>query len=88
MSTPRAMDVIGAVAGTRMIRSAASRVDGVHVQDVLSDLPLLFVMQMAIVQIVHVSGVLDRGVPAIWTVMVRVIRMRATFLGHKYLLQE
>jgi len=76
------------MAGTRMIGSAASRVDGTHVQDVLTDLPLFFVMKMTVVQIVHVPAVFHRGVPAIWTVMVRVIRMRATFLGHENLLRE
>jgi hypothetical protein len=68
---------------TRLGRLAAIRVGGVHRQRVLIVMTFVRVMQMAVVQIIDMALVLDRGVATARTVLVVVMLVRVMFVRHE-----
>jgi hypothetical protein len=68
-----AVGVIGVVVVTGMLGGAAFGMLGIDLEHVLVDVILVRVMQLAVVQVVHVITVLDSGVTAAGTVPVGVL---------------
>jgi hypothetical protein len=68
VSTAGAVDVVGGVAGAAVVRRALRRVGRVDGDRVLIDVIAVKVVQVPIVEIVDVTGVLDREVTAVGTV--------------------
>jgi hypothetical protein len=83
VTAPRAVLVIGVVAGAAVVRRAVGRVVGVHPEGVLVHVVGVHVMEVSIVQVVDVILVLDRGVATVGTVNVRVLVVLGT--GHRLL---
>jgi hypothetical protein len=76
MSAIGTMDVVGRVAAATVRRRAGGRMGAVDRQFVLFDGAVgAGMMQVTLVQVVEVSLVFDRGMPAIGTVLVRVAGM-------------
>jgi hypothetical protein len=83
MPATRAVYVTGFVARAGVSRRAGGRILGVDRQYVLFDLAAGDrVMQVAVVQVVDVIAVLDRGVSAVLAVLVIVMFVRFTGLRH------
>jgi hypothetical protein len=72
------VDVFGLV--SRGDRLAAVGVDGIHRERVLVVMPLVWVMQMTVVQVIDVPLVLDGGVAAAGAVLVVVIFVGMVFV--------
>ncbi|BDC50800.1 hypothetical protein F183_A31160 [Bryobacterales bacterium F-183] len=64
MSATRAMDVVGGMRATGMIRSAGGRILSAHTQHMLINMAIVRRMQMPIVEIVHMPVMQDCGMPA------------------------
>jgi hypothetical protein len=79
MAAAWAMNVAGRMRAATVIRRAGRGVRPRHFQDVLLHLAAVGIMQVAVVEIVHVVSVLNGGVPATWPMLMRVVRMT----GHK-----
>jgi len=76
MPAVRTMDMIGRMAATRMARCAARRIDRGHADAMLLDRPVgILMMEMAIVQVVDMAFVFDRGMTAPRPMLVIVIRV-------------
>ncbi|WP_290783870.1 hypothetical protein [Halomonas sp.] len=80
MATPGAVDMVGVMALTLMLRGAAVRIGITDADHVFVDMVLVRVMKMAVMQIVDVAIVLDGGVTAAWTMFVIVMGMNLA--GH------
>jgi hypothetical protein len=63
---------------------AAVRVGAAHLNNVLIDMPVVQVMQMAVVEIIYMPLVDHRGVAAVGAVLVRVILMNVALFHHGY----
>jgi hypothetical protein len=70
VSAARAVDVAGGVAGAAVVRGAPGGVGRVDGDRVLVDVIAMDAVQVAIVEIVDVTGVLDRGMAATGAVYV------------------
>jgi hypothetical protein len=81
VSAAWAMDMPGFVPFMAVLRRAAVRVLGGHVNDMLLDLVAFLVVQMSIMQIIDMIAVLHPEVTAIRAMMMRMLRMRAG--GHE-----
>jgi hypothetical protein len=79
MSAARTVNMPALVRGGRL---ATIRIGGVHRQRVLVVMPVMRVMQMAVVQEINMAVVLDGGVTATGSVLVIVIRVGVMMLGH------
>ena len=75
VAAARAVLVFLVMAGTGMVGRAAPRIVGAHLDLVLVDVIAVRVMEMAIVQVVEVIAVLDRGMAAGRTMRVRMVGM-------------
>ena len=74
VSTSTAVNMIGIVSAATMCRGAASRIGVADLQRVFLDLPVRTdVMQVTVVQVVHVVAVLNSGVLAARAMLVVVI---------------
>jgi hypothetical protein len=76
------MDVIGVVAGTIVVGRAIGGIVGRHVQTMLVDVIAVGVMQVAIVKVVDVTVMNDRGVPASFAMFVIVMLVLGAFFAH------
>jgi len=86
VSTTRAMYVIRIVSLASMCRRAAGRVGVANLQGVLFDLAVRAdVMEVTIVQVVHVVAVLQAGVFAVRAVLVVVIGVQISHVKAPYL---
>ena len=79
MAAARTMNMPTLVCGGRL---ATIRIGGIHRQRVLVVMPVMRVMQMAVVQEINVAVVLDGGVTAAGPVLMIVIRVGVMMLGH------
>jgi hypothetical protein len=78
VAAARTMNVIGGVAGTRVLRRAAIRVCRGDRKHVFVDMIAMHMVQMAVMQIVDVTVVADRNMAALRSVpMVVVIVLQA-----------
>lgn len=68
--TVRPVDVVGRVRGTRVSACARRRIRFTDGDDVLVDLVTVHMMQVPVVEIVHVALVLDRRVTTLRAVLV------------------
>lgn len=85
--TAGAMHMPGGVSAAGMRRRAGRRIAGGHFDAVLVDVIAMHVVQMPIVQVVHVIAMLDGRMPAIGPVNVAVIVMLGVLaFGHRLLL--
>ena len=82
MAAVRAVGMGVVVAFTFMAVSAAGRVGLAHFKSVLVDVPVMLVVHMAVVQIIHVIVVLDRGVAAVGAVCVGMVFMNRVIKCH------
>lgn len=73
VATPRTVHVVGGVTPAVVRRRADIGVGLVDGQDVLVDVVVVGMMQVAVVEIVHVTVVQDARVSAAWTMHVIVI---------------
>jgi hypothetical protein len=81
MAAIGAVHVIGGVAAALVVRGAGARVGGADRQRVLFDLAVgKRVMQVAVVQVIDVSLVVDGGVTAVRAMLMRVISV--SYIGH------
>ena len=80
MSAVGAVDVSGLVALARMVGSAVRGVLDVDVEHMLVDVVAVRVMEMALVQVVDMIAVRDRGVSAAGPVLVGMIGVRAVLV--------
>jgi hypothetical protein len=71
------MDVIGGVTAAAMFRRARGGVRGIYLELVLFHLSPLGMMQVTVVEIVHVVAMLNGSVAAARTVLVRVVGVMA-----------
>jgi hypothetical protein len=77
-----AMPMAGIVSGASMIRRASRRIGGAHFDHVFIDLITVRLMQVAVVQVVHVIAVLDRGVATTGAMDMGVACMDLMFVRH------
>lgn len=75
MAAVRAMLVGLVVTSASVLRRAAGRVGRRHFQTMLLDSPGAGVVHMAVMQVVGMPVMLDRLVPALGTVLMRMVRM-------------
>ena len=75
MTAAGAMDVIGIVTATAVIRGTAVRVVARDLDHVLVNVVLMGMVKMTIVQIVYVPSVAHRGMAAAWAVLVSMLGM-------------
>jgi hypothetical protein len=76
VAAPRSVTMRRLVAATTMLGAAAVGIGGAHLDDVLLDPAIVLVMQMPVVQVIHVPVVANRNMTAAGTVRVRVIGLR------------
>lgn len=87
VSTVRAVDVIFRMARANVLRRAAGQIGCGYIERVFFDLAAGRVVQVAVVQVIDVVAVLDRGVAAVLAVLMIVVVMvmrthfRAPWLG-------
>jgi hypothetical protein len=87
MAAARTVFVASLMAAAIMVRGAGVGIVGGHVDHMLVEMVAVRVMQVAVVEIVHVIAVPDRGVAATWSVLVRVVVMDLVLaVGHGLLL--
>ena len=84
VSAVRSVHVTGFVAAALMRRRALIGVARRHRNDVLVDVVAVWVMEMTVVQVIDVTIVLDRGVPAAGAMFMIVVRVFLT--AHRSLL--
>jgi hypothetical protein len=70
VSTARAVDMVGGVSGAAVVRRALGGVGRIDGDRVLVDVIAVDVVQVPVVEIVDVTRVLDRGMPAVGAVNV------------------
>lgn len=75
------MNVICIVTGAGVGRGAGRRVDLIDAENMLVDVGVMGMVQMAVVKVVDVAVVNNRDVTAVWTVNVGVIKMLDTSHG-------
>ena len=80
------VDMLPAVGVAGMIRRAGIRVGAPHFQPVFVDVPGVHVVQVAVVEVIHMPGVQNAGVTALVAVLVLVFLM--DIATHKILLYE
>jgi hypothetical protein len=73
-------DGLMAAAGAMLVtapyfRRAAGRIAQINSDHMLVDVIVMHVVQMAVMQIVDVVFMADRGVTAVWAMLMRVVRM-------------
>jgi len=73
MSAARSMRVLTVMRAARMGRSASGRIRTTLRQGVFIHVPLVGTVKMPVMQIVDVTFVLDRDMPAAWTVSMGVL---------------
>jgi hypothetical protein len=78
VSAVRSVHVTGFVAAALMRRRALIGVARSHRNDVLVDVVAMWVMEMTVVQVIDVTIVLDRGVPAAGAMFMIVVRVFLT----------
>jgi hypothetical protein len=84
MTAPGPVGVPGLMALAGVLRGAVLGVRFADLDDVLVDMALVRVMEVTVVQVVHVSVVADRGVAAVRTVLVVVTLVDTMlFCGHR-----
>lgn len=83
MSATGAMLVCRVMAAASMARGAGGRIGSIYVETMFLDPRLPDVVQMAVVQIVHMAAMLHGGVPAVGAMLMSVIFM---MMGHVSLL--
>jgi hypothetical protein len=69
-----------------VVRRAIGRIRIIDLESVLVHVPVVGMVQMPIMQIIHMVVVFDRGVPTIFSVYVVVVWMLVTLFSHDYLL--
>lgn len=74
MAAPRAVLMAGVMSGAR-VRRAGGRIRCRHFQHALVVVPFVRLMKMAVVQVVDVISMLDRGVTTTGTMLMRMILM-------------
>jgi hypothetical protein len=77
-----AVNVVGVVPSTVVVRSAIGWVFVGHFEAVLVDMVAVWVMQVTVVKVIDVVSVDDRGVPAVFTVDVIVIVVLRAVVAH------
>lgn len=80
MAATRAMHMAGVVAGARVPGSAGGRIRGVDVDAVLVIMPVMGVVQVAVVQVIHVAVVPHGQMSAAGAVHMRMIVVNV--MGH------
>lgn len=78
MPTPRAMDMVCGVTTAGVALCTGDRVCVAHLKRMLVHMIAVGVMQVAIVQIIHMTIVADRRMAAIWPVNVVVVSVLVT----------
>jgi hypothetical protein len=78
------MLVPGIVPTARMRCRAARGVRTRHIERVLVDVAVVHVMQMAVVQVINVSSVLDLRMRTVGTMLVRMLVVNGVFHSHRY----
>jgi hypothetical protein len=88
MAAARAMAMSCIMAAAAVVRRAALGIVGAHFHDMLVDVILVRMMQMAVVEIIDVSLMSNRDVPATWSMNMGMIgvngvimRSHASFLS-------
>jgi hypothetical protein len=76
MSATGTMSVLTVVRSARMSRGASGWIRATLRQGMLIDVPLVSTMKMPLMQIVDVTFVFNRGVPAAWTVRMGMLVVR------------
>jgi hypothetical protein len=76
MSATSPMRVLGVMRAARMSRGTGGWIRATLRQSMLIDMPLVGAVQMPVMQIIDVTFVFDRGMPAAWTVRMGVLVMR------------
>jgi hypothetical protein len=76
VAAPRSVLVLLVVGPARVLRRAIRRVPVVHLEAVLIHVPLMHVVQVAVVEVVRMPVVHHRGMAALRTVLVRVLPVR------------
>jgi len=86
VTAARPMFVCRIVAAADMASGRGTRVSGVDGNDVLIDVSFMQMMQVPIMQIIRVAFMLDGGMAASRTVLMRVRAVFIALLCHPYLL--
>jgi hypothetical protein len=76
VAAPRSVTMRRLVAATTMLSTAAVGIGVAHLDNVLLDPAVVLVMQMPVVEVIHVPAVTNRNMTAAGTMRVRVIGVR------------
>jgi hypothetical protein len=77
-----AVNVSGVVTGVVMVDRASVGVRCVHFEHVLIDMIPVHMVQVPVMQVIGVPVMIDRFVPAAWSVLVSVASMLLAFVHH------
>ena len=83
VSAVRSMHMIRIMAGTLVVGCATIRVLRTHLQTVFIDMVIMDMMQMPVMNVIHMSIMFDRNMTAILAMLVGMVCMLLTAVCHK-----